>query len=87
MAQTKKAKSQVFGVIALVLAILAVIFSLFGVFDTPLNVRAGYVKEFNFQGRLTNPDGTNVGDGVYDMNFRIYNVASGGVVMWSPPVL
>ncbi len=83
MAQTKKAKSQVFGVIALVLAILAVIFSLVGFFDTPVNVRAGYVKEFNFQGRLTNPDGTNVTDGVYDMNFRIYNVSSGGVAMWS----
>ncbi len=82
MGQTKKAKSQVFGVIALFLAVLAVILSLFGVFNTPINVNAGYVKEFNFQGRLTNPDGTNVADGTYDMIFRIYNVPSDGIVLW-----
>ena len=82
MGQTKKAKSQVFGVIALFLAVLAVILSLFGVFNTPINVNAGYVKEFNFQGRLTNPDGTNVADGTYDMIFRIYNAPSDGIVLW-----
>ena len=83
MGQTKKAKSQVFGVIALLLAVLSVVLSLFGVFNTPINVNAGYVKEFNFQGRLTNPDGTNVTDGAYNMTFRIYDVASGGAPLWS----
>lgn len=96
MAQTKKArppqfrfwragqaKSQIFGVIALVLAILAVVLSLLGVFNTPISVRAGYVKQFNFQGRLTNPDGTNVDDGTYNMTFRIYSAATGGSALWT----
>ncbi len=96
MAQTKKArpprlrfwrarqaKSQIFGVIALVLAILAVVLSLLGVFNTPISVRAGYVKQFNFQGRLTNPDGTNVDNGTYDITFKIYSSAAGGSALWA----
>ncbi len=33
-------------------------------------------SQINFQGKLTNPDGTNVTDGTYSIRFRIYNSAS-----------
>ncbi len=36
----------------------------------------------NYQGKLTDHDGTSVSDGTYSMHFRIYNVASGGTPLW-----
>ncbi|HKU18155.1 MAG TPA: hypothetical protein VJP80_02670 [Candidatus Saccharimonadales bacterium] len=37
----------------------------------------------SFQGKLTNTDGTNVGDGSYSVVFSIYTVSSGGSAVWS----
>ncbi len=37
----------------------------------------------NYQGKLTNPDGTSVDNGTYTIHFRIYNVSSGGTALWS----
>lgn len=37
----------------------------------------------NFQGRLTNPSGAVVTDGLYNMQFRIYSVSSGGTALWT----
>lgn len=39
-------------------------------------VQAAINPQINFQGKLTNPDGTNVTDGTYSIRFRIYNHAS-----------
>lgn len=39
--------------------------------------------QINFQGKLTNPDGTNVADGSYSIMFSLYSVASGGTAVWS----
>jgi len=39
--------------------------------------------QINFQGKLTNPDGTNVTNGTYSIVFSIYTVASGGVNIWT----
>lgn len=37
-----------------------------------------------YQGRLTDPaTGDPVGDGVYEMRFRLYNAASGGTSLWT----
>lgn len=35
--------------------------------------QASINRQINFQGKLTNPDGTNITDGSYSMRFRIYN--------------
>jgi hypothetical protein len=37
----------------------------------------------NYQGYLTNPDGTPVSDGNYNLTFRIYDVASSGSALWT----
>ena len=37
----------------------------------------------NFQGRLTGSDGASKADGLYNMQFRIYNVTSAGTALWS----
>lgn len=42
--------------------------------STPAN--AAINSEINFQGKLTNPNGTNVTDGNYSLRFRIYNHVS-----------
>jgi fibronectin-binding autotransporter adhesin len=39
--------------------------------------------EINFQGKLTNPDGTNVTDGTYSIVFSIYSVSTGGTAIWT----
>lgn len=44
---------------------------------------AGINHEINFQGKLVNPNGTNVTDGTYSIVFSIYNVSSGGTALWS----
>lgn len=43
----------------------------------------GINHQINFQGKLTNPDGTNVTDGNYSIVFSIYSVASGGSAIWT----
>ncbi len=40
-------------------------------------------QQINFQGKLTNPDGTNVTNGTYSILFSIYTVASGGAAVWT----
>ncbi|MEI7632377.1 MAG: hypothetical protein WCJ60_03575 [bacterium] len=37
----------------------------------------------NFQGKLTNPDGTNVTNSNYSIVFSIYTVSSGGAAVWT----
>ncbi len=37
----------------------------------------------NYQGRLSEPGGTPLADGDYSVAFAIYDVSSGGVVLWS----
>ena len=52
--------------------IAALVFSTLQYFGVSFDVKAGYAKTLPFQGRLTNPDGTNVDDGSYNMTFRIF---------------
>ena len=37
----------------------------------------------NFIGKVTNLDGTEIADGVYDFTFRLFTVPSGGAPIWS----
>ncbi len=43
----------------------------------------GIFAQIPFQGRLTNPDGTVVSNGNYDVVFQLYTVPSGGGAVWS----
>jgi hypothetical protein len=49
----------------------------------PRSTNADINPWINFQGKLTNPDGTNVTDGTYSITFGIYTAASGGSAVWS----
>ena len=37
----------------------------------------------NFVGKVTETDGSELPDGVYDFNFELYSAATGGVALWS----
>jgi len=63
------------------LGILAGITCLF--FISPGHTDAAINPQINFQGKLTNPDGTNVTNGTYSIVFSIYTVASGGSAVWT----
>jgi microcystin-dependent protein len=44
---------------------------------------AGVPQMINYQGTLTNSAGTPVPNGNYNIEFKIYDVASGGAALWS----
>lgn len=43
----------------------------------------GTLKQINFQGKVTNSNGTNVTDGSYTFVFKLYTVDSGGAAVWT----
>lgn len=49
----------------------------------PSKTDAAINPQINFQGKLANPDGTNVTDGTYSIVFSIYTVSSGGSNVWT----
>lgn len=51
------------------------------IFAIPTN--AAINNQINFQGKLTNPNGTNLSNGSYTFVFSIYTVASGGTAAWT----
>jgi hypothetical protein len=53
------------------------------VLSSPAEAATGINKTINFQGKVTNANGTNVTDGAYPFNFKLYTVASGGTAVWS----
>lgn len=58
-----KREGVVFGLVLVVLALFLLI---------PGRVHAAINQQINFQGKLTNPDGTNLADGNYSIRYRIY---------------
>lgn len=52
-------------------------------FAVPFHTEAAINPQINFQGKLANPDGTNVTNGTYSIVFSIYSVASGGTAVWT----
>ena len=49
----------------------------------PEKVSAATSNQLNFQGRLLTASGALVPDGVYNMEFDLYNVSSGGSSLWT----
>jgi hypothetical protein len=43
----------------------------------------GIYHTINFQGKVVNTDGTNIANGTYSFQFKIYNVSSGGSALWT----
>lgn len=72
-------KKQVKRVIAsLLIVVVGVAF-----FAVAPHTEAAINPQINFQGKLTNPDGTNVVDGTYSIVFGIYSASSGGSAIWT----
>ena len=66
------------------LAVTGVILGVAGFFSmAPNHTMAAINQQINFQGKLTNPDGTNVTNGTYSIVFSIYSVSSGGSAIWT----
>ncbi len=59
------------------------LFSIFVFGTISTRASAAINPQINFQGKLTNPDGTNVTNGTYSIGFRIFTVPSGGSNVWS----
>ena len=60
--------------------------AVFGVLGTPAShteAAVGINRQISFQGKLVNPNGTNVTDGSYSILFSIYTAPSGGSSVWS----
>ena len=49
----------------------------------PVQAAVGINKQINFQGKVTNSDGTNVTNGSYTFVFSLYTASSGGVAVWT----
>jgi hypothetical protein len=68
--KTRQVRSFVGGVLSVgLVAILCFV-------NAPPQVSAAINQQINFQGKLTNPDGTNVTNGTFSIRFRIYNHAT-----------
>lgn len=62
---------------------LTVMFSFMAIEMKDVFATAGINETINFQGKVTNTDGTNVADGSYDFVFRLYKVSSSGTAQWT----
>ncbi|MCA9327544.1 hypothetical protein KDA14_03380, partial [Candidatus Saccharibacteria bacterium] len=67
----------------ILLGALLVLLGVAGFFVVPQPVHAAINQQISFQGKLTNPDGTNVTNGTYSVVFSIYTVSSGGSAVWT----
>ena len=74
-----KRKGAVFAV-ALLLVPFSALISVFGV-QQPVTAQSA--STLNFQGRLLNNTGGLVQDGIYNVEFNLYNVSSGGSSLWT----
>jgi hypothetical protein len=43
----------------------------------------GFVRQINYQGKLTDSTGATVADGSYKMRFKLYNALTGGTEIWT----
>jgi N-acetylneuraminic acid mutarotase len=66
-----------------IISLFFVIFLALVVFAISNVSQASINSQINFQGKLTNPDGTNVTNGNYSIDFSIYTVSSGGSSTWT----
>lgn len=72
-------------VVSLFVYAVVVVFILANGFSQPAKTDAAVTKYINFQGKLTNNDasGTNVTDGAYTIEFKMYTASSGGSPVWT----
>lgn len=62
---------------------IATLCCVLGLKSTPVQAAAGINKQINFQGKLVNTDGTNVPDGMYNLQFKLYDASSSGTNLWT----
>lgn len=67
--------------LALLLAPLVII--LLVTHSSTTEAAPGINRQISFQGKMTNADGTNVPNGNYDFEFKLYDAASGGTTLWT----
>lgn len=65
------------GAVSSVLVIFA--FLLYPIFD----VKAAFTERINYQGKLADDNGVTVADGLYNMEFKLYDALSGGSNLWT----
>lgn len=54
-----------------------------GVLEKPRHAYAASSSNLNFQARLLNSAGNVVPDGYYNVEFKLYDVSSGGTALWT----
>ena len=70
-----------FGYIAAILLVSTMLLGLLPATET--SALTTTPTKMNFQGRLTDSAGTTMPDGLYNMKFRLFTVASGGTDVWN----
>jgi hypothetical protein len=70
--------------IQVLLGLFCVVFATSVMIISPVaNAAVGINHGINFQGKLTNPNGTNLANGNYNFVFSLYSAASGGSAIWT----
>ncbi len=62
---------------------LALMFMAISVLAPKADAAAGIYRPINYQGKLTSTGGVSITDGQYNMQFKIFSAASGGVPLWT----
>jgi len=52
-------------------------------FTITMSIQAQVPRTISFQGQLTNPDGSKLADGTVNLQFMLYESATGGTSIWS----
>src|SRR5579884_1600401 len=79
----KKEKNSILLLARASLMLLAFIFSLAISLQAHTTQAGAITKIINFQGKLTKTDGTNVADGTYSMQFKLYDALTAGNLLWT----
>ncbi len=78
---TIKTKSTLLTILISSIGLVIVLFSVLLPFSSPAS--AATTSTLNFQGRLFTSSGSTVPDGFYNLEFKLYDVSSGGVALWT----
>lgn len=82
-----KQKSKLYLLIASLNVVMMLIFVVLTGSSTPVSAAAGINPQLSFEGKIVNSNGTNLSNGTYNMQFKIYqdgnNMGSGSTLKWT----
>jgi hypothetical protein len=80
--QNRRKQQNIFSVRSLILTLLLIGSFFVGDFSS-IFAQSAFNQQINYQGKLTDNNNVTVADGNYNMEFKLYTVASGGSPIWT----